>query len=210
METVTVFSIAISAYVQSIKIEVLNLFENWERHSINRLQRRGHITTSGVHNFSNNFNSLESQSHIETLFRWFVSWHLTCFYGSPFLPLNTKIKKGYCVSQQCSAAASTNRIFKLNCFKNLATAAKLFYWNKIFYLFILLFTDNKFMCASPRVCAMRVCTVCASVRENGRKKAWFPYRKKGGRHGNSLSFFTLLFVIFICSMSSGVLVILLL
>ncbi len=32
--------------------------------------------------------------------------------------------------------------------------------------------------------------VCASVRENGRKKADFrSLHKKGGRHGNSLSFF---------------------
>ncbi len=60
-------------------------------------------------------------------------------------------------------------------------------------------------CPRLRVCArVRVC-VCASVRENWRKKV-ISVHKKGGKHGNSVSFFTLLLVIFICSMSSGVLV----
>ncbi len=43
--------------------------------SSNRLQHRGHITTSGVHYFSNNFKGLESQPHL----RHFISRHLSCF-----------------------------------------------------------------------------------------------------------------------------------
>ncbi len=60
------------------------------------MRRHGHITTSGVHYFSNNFNSLESQSHIETLFRWFVSFDM--FLRKPVSTTEYKNKKrlGYC------------------------------------------------------------------------------------------------------------------
>ncbi len=51
--------------------------------------------------------------------------------------------------------------------------------------------------------------VCVCEREL-EKESVISVHKKGGKHGNSLSLFTLLFVIFICSMASGVLVLLLL
>ncbi len=61
------------------------------------------------------------------------------------------------------------------------------------------------MCVSA--CVRDAClTVCASVRENGRKKAISVQRKKVEDMEIVCHFFTLLFVIFICSMSSGVLV----
>ncbi len=53
------------------------------------LRRRGHFTTSGVHYFSNNFNGLESQPCIKTLFRWFISRHLSCFHPEISWVLNS-------------------------------------------------------------------------------------------------------------------------
>ncbi len=62
-------------------------------------------------------------------------------------------------------------------------------------------TDNKFLSVSPRA---RVCT----VTENAENKANSVHKQV--ENGNSCHFFSILFVIFIWSMSSGVLVILLL
>ncbi len=45
--------------------------------SIKILWRHGHVATLAVHYFSNNFNGLES--HLKTLFRYFISRHLSCF-----------------------------------------------------------------------------------------------------------------------------------
>ncbi len=59
------------------------------------------------------------------------------------------------------------------------------------------------MCAS--VCLYCVC-ICERERE---KENLISIHKKGGKHGNILSSFSLLFVIFICSVSFGVLVLLL-
>ncbi len=89
VETVTVFSIAISD-VQLIKIECSSFFEN---RSINRLRRCGHITTSGVHYFSNNFNGLESQPPQDIVqmiyFKtsvMFPSWNLVCVEVISYVP----------------------------------------------------------------------------------------------------------------------------